>query len=367
MIEEFTLMRSHYESSDQTKRLIIENNIIVGYQYLSKKGLWENTTEVDKFLVLQGFYLQSKGFDFTVKYNKDGNQRVIIQNNQIVSYQYRKNSNAEWQVAGSNDFHRFKGLENYLLTTNQITLTSARHHANNINNFQPQSNFGLPSGQQAKSTPSNAPIAIQPVKQAQDARNNPPRSLFFNHEEDNTPYKIDEIRGRLLRHDERPRVLDSYLAKSYTPQNKAEAATILTEFSIKNVMQNIGTETKVQMVNNNQRGATQDGKRSHDDSALKIIFKSQAEAKQFVKELYERHGIHSHTFGQGYMKTPQGRDGNIVFLTKDDLKKIVKNADISNIADAGNVAYDALKTSLTLSDTNQATNDVRKAPRPTNF
>ncbi len=196
----------------------------------------------------------------------------------------------------------------------------------------------------AKSS-SSAPVSSMPPKQTHQAHIAPPISVFKGHDQTDKPIPltVDELKNRIFNDNELPKkLLDHYLINS--SQNQVTAAKIVAEGSVKNVMQDLRVNAEISMVDNNRHGSQAANGQAHDESAMKVTFKTTAEAQKFVKELYEKHGIHSHTLGDGYMKTPQGRDRNLVFLTKDDLNIIAKNSKLSDTKEPGHLAYDAIES-----------------------
>lgn len=213
----------------------------------------------------------------------------------------------------------------------------------------------------AAQSPSSAPVSSMPPTTTV-AKNNPPPSLYKNHVKNDNPYRPNELQSAVAK-GERPTSLDHYLTSTHNSvTEKSTAATVLATCAVKNVMQNLDVNADISMVNNNRTGNAAGGK-THDDSAMKVTFKTPADAQKFVKELYEKHGIHSHTLGDGFMKTPQGKDGTLVFLTKDDLNTMAKHSQISEAPNPGHLAYDAIKTQF-VANTSKATADTKLAPPP---
>lgn len=113
-------------------------------------------------------------------------------------------------------------------------------------------------------------------------------------------------------------------------------ADLITKYSIKNIMGNLDTNVAVTMVDNNRAHSP-----GHDSTAMKIQFKSDAEARDFAQKLLKEHGIHSLTFGAGVMKNPQN---GAIYLTKDDMEKIAGHSGLTKTVNSGPIAYQALAT-----------------------
>ncbi len=137
-------------------------------------------------------------------------------------------------------------------------------------------------------------------------------------------------RGEVPLASEQSTMLDIYL-RSADEIQKNHVADLVSIYAVKQVMQNLAVPVEIQMVDNNRADTL-----GHDRHAMRVQFASQKEAEAFAKKLFEEHGIHSHTFGPGVMKTPQN---GCIFLTKDDLEKITQASKISYQPGSGALAY----------------------------
>ncbi|RMX22042.1 hypothetical protein EAS68_00490 [Legionella jordanis] len=128
-------------------------------------------------------------------------------------------------------------------------------------------------------------------------------------------------------------LIDYYLSASSDNKSKMEAAHLLTGYAVKSVMGNLAVESRMSVVDNIGKSTAAI---KHDAHALKIEFKSAREASEFARKLAEQ-GITSHTF-PGQMKTPQGKNKNLIFLTQSDLEKIAEKSKLAEKTSAG-MAY----------------------------
>ena len=142
--------------------------------------------------------------------------------------------------------------------------------------------------------------------------------------------------------------LDDHLL-SENPSRLKTSANLLTRYSVKDIMGDLNTIVTVTMVDNTRSNIPR-----HDSTAMKIQFGSDAEAKIFSQKLLKEHGIHSLTFGQGVMKSPQN---GAIYLTKEDLEKITAHSALTQTVGSGSIAYQVMANSHEKSKTYEI--DVR--------
>ena len=101
----------HYTSKNGNQRLLIKDNKVVGYQYkdTTTGGQWKDSGDKTRFTALENKYILSKiPHQYCVESN-GGNQRLIINNNKVEGYLFRKDPSSPWQTGKKEDM---KGLEN---------------------------------------------------------------------------------------------------------------------------------------------------------------------------------------------------------------------------------------------------------------
>ena len=232
--------------------------------------------------------------------------------------------------------------------------TKALSHTNLVGQ---QFNEPRPDPKQPSQTTQASPPPRPKAKPA--ATSDSLESIYAKYPPTQDPIDHKELSTHLEAKQKIPTVIDSFLQNG-RPEQKNSAAQVIAECSVKNVLQNsAATLAAITMVQNNRH---QENPSKHDECAMKIRFNNAEEAAQFVKALYEKHGIHSHTLGNGYMKTPQGANKDVVYLTKDDLQKLSKQADISALTNAGEIAYETKKGQFMSSLHNTAAPEAAAPP-----
>ncbi|MCP0913680.1 MULTISPECIES: NADAR family protein [Legionella] len=139
-------------------------------------------------------------------------------------------------------------------------------------------------------------------------------------------------KGKVPLLDREHTILDAYI-RSNSNQYKNEAAEIIPQYAVKNVMNDFNTQVNVKAVENSRAGT-----QGHDNHAIKVTFASQKEAEAFCQKLHKEHGIHSHTFGAGVSKTAQNGS---VYLTKQDLEKLTQDSKLCKQSGAGALVYES--------------------------
>ncbi|RDI38447.1 endonuclease/exonuclease/phosphatase family protein [Aquicella lusitana] len=150
-------------------------------------------------------------------------------------------------------------------------------------------------------------------------------------------------------------VFDSSSKVSHT--NRLSYTNMMVAHAAKNVMDDHQLKISCEMVENINKG-----KPSHDGVALKLKFATQKEAENFSKELAEKFGIYSHTFGQGVPKTAQS---GAIYLTKEDLALITTQTGLAFTQDAALNAYQFMSEEFRMSkvSTTEQVNPLVKSPK----
>lgn len=142
--------RNHVYSSGGNQRLVVQDNKIVGYEFRrSSTSNWEKSTDKSRFqgLVHHFNQTQQKQYSQSHVYSSGGNQRLVVQDDKIVGYEFRRGPNSNWEK--SSDKSHFQGLADHFRQTQQMSSTTL----NTMNSSVPQSSLSSPRSTQI--TPKN--------------------------------------------------------------------------------------------------------------------------------------------------------------------------------------------------------------------
>ena len=112
---------NHVYSTGRNQRLVIQDNKIVGYEFRrSSTSNWEKSTDKSRFQGLVDHFNQTKQKQSSQShvYSSGGNQRLVVQDNKIVGYEFRRSSTSNWEK--STDKSRFQGLVDHFNQTQQM-------------------------------------------------------------------------------------------------------------------------------------------------------------------------------------------------------------------------------------------------------
>ena len=240
---------------------------------------------------------------------------------------------------------QYKLAENQYRNCFQPTLREIRTAAGSKNAVGQLDTSSLPGVAPCKVLSStNTAASAPPKKQKHPAQNTLCESLFEKYKEDTASSMTLQQFKDDLREGNKPK-WDNCLSNTANPDQR-KVAKLFAQYAIKNVMQNLKVETAIDIVKTNQQNQTAAAV-SSGALVMKVSFDTKGDAEKFAKLLYEKHGIHSHGLGEYYMKTPQGHNQTIIFLTRDDFNAIAKHSKLSKLPDPGYLAFDSLQPTIT--------------------
>ncbi|KTD56014.1 hypothetical protein Lsai_2144 [Legionella sainthelensi] len=109
---------NHVYSSGGNQRLVVQDNKIVGYEFRrSSTSSWEKSTDKTRFQGLVDHFNQTQQKQSSHVYSSGGNQRLVVQDDKIVGYEFRRSSTSNWEK--STDKTRFQGLVDHFNQTQQ--------------------------------------------------------------------------------------------------------------------------------------------------------------------------------------------------------------------------------------------------------
>ncbi|SNV11514.1 substrate of the Dot/Icm secretion system [Legionella waltersii] len=106
----------YYESRGGNQRLVINQNKVVGYEFRQDSNQpWQKSGDPSRFQALVSAFtqqqrVQAPSHQQSSQYyeSRGGNQRLVINQNKVVGYEFRQDSNQPWQKSG--DPSRFQAL-----------------------------------------------------------------------------------------------------------------------------------------------------------------------------------------------------------------------------------------------------------------
>ncbi|MDR3502114.1 MAG: hypothetical protein P4L79_05975 [Legionella sp.] len=130
----------YYESKGGNQRLVINNNKVVGYEFRQTASApWQTSGNPSYFKGLEDAFNKSHKTPHTTPHtapqyyeSNGGNQRLVINNNKIVGYEFRKDPTSAWLPSG--DKSRFQGLEDAFNKSHKAPLTTPQYYESNGGN-----------------------------------------------------------------------------------------------------------------------------------------------------------------------------------------------------------------------------------------
>jgi predicted NAD-dependent protein-ADP-ribosyltransferase YbiA (DUF1768 family) len=153
----------YYESNGGNQRLVIDKNKVVGYEFRKDSAsAWQASGDKKRFQGLEDAFNKSHKAPHSAPHtapqyyeSNGGNQRLVIDKNKVVGYEFRKDSASAWQASG--DKKRFQGLEDAFNKSHKTPTHKPQHphHNNGSTPSNTQENMDIVSKYYAHAAKSN--------------------------------------------------------------------------------------------------------------------------------------------------------------------------------------------------------------------